>query len=204
MAGSQAEARCSGAVGIGSPPARPHPRTGMGPFGRQGPSGQVQGPSGRLRENGLGAGKQPPGPVLRRHPDPARPAPGQCRAGSRGPEEVLWRQGPVRQPDLQAAAQRHRRRHRPQRRRQVDHVQADHRPGNARRRHHQGRRDRQAGLCRPVARRPEAGRNHLASHLGRHRRDDGRQARDQHPRLCRQLQLQGRRPAEEGRPTVRR
>ena len=48
LAGSQAEARRAGELGIRSPPARPDPRTGMGPLGRQGPSGQVQGPSGRL------------------------------------------------------------------------------------------------------------------------------------------------------------
>ena len=47
-----------------------------------------------------------------------------------------------------------RRRHRSQRRRQVDAVQADHRPGNPGRRQAEGRRDGQAGLCRPVARRP--------------------------------------------------
>ena len=50
----------------------------------------------------------------------------------------------------------------------------------------------------------DAGQDHLAGDLRRPRRDDGRQARDQHPRLCRLLQLQGRRPAEEGRPAVRR
>jgi ATPase subunit of ABC transporter with duplicated ATPase domains len=70
---------------------------------------------------------------------------------------------PVQGPDVQAAAQRHRRRHRPQRRRQVDPVQADHRPGNAGRRHRSPRRDGQAGLCRPEPRRPDA-----------HRRPSGR------------------------------
>ena len=42
------EARRAGEVRVRSPPARPDPRTGMGPLRRQGPSGQVQGPSGRL------------------------------------------------------------------------------------------------------------------------------------------------------------
>ena len=49
--------------------------------------------------------------------------------------EGLRRQAAVRGPDLQAAARRHRRRDRPERRRQDDAVPHDHRPGEARRRH---------------------------------------------------------------------
>ena len=55
--------------------------------------------------------------------------------------------------DFAPAARRHRRRHRPQRRRQDDAVPHDHRPGEARRRHAPRRRHRAARLRRPVPRR---------------------------------------------------
>ena len=64
-------------------------------------------------------------------PDPAGPAARRQGHRGRGPVEGLWRQAAVRGPVLQAAAGRHRRRHRPQRRRQDDAVQDDHRPGEA-------------------------------------------------------------------------
>ncbi len=51
-----------------------------------------------------------------------------------GISQGLWRQAAVRGPLVHPAAGRHRRRDRPQRRRQVDPVQADHRPGTARQR----------------------------------------------------------------------
>ena len=55
----------------------------------------------------------------------------------RGPQEGLRRQAADRRPHLQAAARRHRRRHRPERRRQDHAVPHDHRAGEARRRHDQ-------------------------------------------------------------------
>ena len=48
-----------------------------------------------------------------------------------GRHQGLWRQAAVRGPVVHASAGRHRRRDRPQRRRQVDAVQADHRPGDS-------------------------------------------------------------------------
>jgi ATPase subunit of ABC transporter with duplicated ATPase domains len=59
-----------------------------------------------------------------------------------------------RRPELQAAARRHRRRDRPERRRQDHFVPHDHRPGTARCRHAARRRDGEARLRRPVARQP--------------------------------------------------
>ena len=52
-----------------------------------------------------------------------------------GLTQGLRRQAADRRPDLQAAAGRHRRRHRPERRRQDHAVPHDHRPGEAGRRH---------------------------------------------------------------------
>jgi hypothetical protein len=46
----------------------------------------------------------------------------------------VWRPPADRQPELQGAARRDRRHHRPQRRGQVDHVPHAHRPGEARQR----------------------------------------------------------------------
>ena len=78
----------------------------------------------------------------------ARPERGRLRPS----QERLWRQSADRRSHLQAAARRHRRRHRPERRRQDHAVPHDHRPGKARRRHHQDRRVGASRLCRPVAR----------------------------------------------------
>ena len=74
-----------------------------------------------------------------RHPD--RRAPRQQRHRVRRPQEGLRRQAPDRRPVLQAAAGRHRRRHRPERRRQDHAVPHDHRAGAAGRRHDPDRRD---------------------------------------------------------------
>ena len=73
------------------------------------------------------------------------------RGRLRGPQEGLRRQPADRRSHLQAAAGRHRRRDRPERRRQDHAVPHDHRPGQARRRHDQDRRVGAARLCRPVA-----------------------------------------------------
>ena len=72
---------------------------------------------------------------------------------AQGRVQGLWRQIAVRGSELLAAAGRHRRRDRPQRRRQDHPVPADHRRRAARRRRDQDRPDRPSRLCRPVARR---------------------------------------------------
>ena len=95
------------------------------------------------------------------------------------------------QPDLQPAARRHRRRDRPQRRGQDDAVPDDHRPGQARRRDVPPRRDGEAGLRRPVARRPRPDQGALGGHLRRARHDPARQAQRERARLRRALQLLG-------------
>ncbi len=110
----------------------------------------------------------------------------------------------IDEPDLQAAARRHRRRHRPERRRQDDAVSHDHRPGEAGRRHDHDRRERASRLCRPVARHARRQEDRLGGNFRRPRSAHARQARGQFARLLLGLQLQGRRPAEEGRPALRR
>ena len=83
---------------------------------------------------------------------PAR-ASGDVVVEAEQPQQGLRRPPADRGPHLHAAAGRHRRRHRPQRRGQDDAVPHDRRPGEARRRRAAGRRDRRARLRRPEPRR---------------------------------------------------
>ena len=106
---------------------------------------------------------------------------------------------------VQAAARRHRRRDRSERRRQDDPVQDDHRRGEAGQGRDPARRDREALLRRPepraisTTRRPSGRRSPAASTHEAVGKQRGAVAR-----LLRLVQLQGRRPAEEGRPAVGR
>ncbi len=97
--------------------------------GAEGPPDQVEGAYRQVRPAGRGAGEI-------RSRQGGNPHPGSRaarRQGHRGQQrqQGLWRQAAVRGSVLHSAAGRHRRRDRPQRRRQVDAVQADHRPGKA-------------------------------------------------------------------------
>ena len=83
---------------------------------------------------------------------PGRRAARAERHRLRESQQGLWRQPADRRSHLQAAARRHRRHHRPERRRQDHAVPHDHRAGEARQRHDQGRRVGAPRLCRPVAR----------------------------------------------------
>ena len=104
-----------------------------------------------LRGDGRRGGEDPQA-RLRGDPDPDRPAAGQRRGRGRAPRQGLRRPAADQGSVVHAAAQRHRRRHRPQRCRQ-DHAVQDHRrPRAARQRHRQGRRDGQAELRRPEPR----------------------------------------------------
>ena len=128
-------------------------RARVGALQRQGPPDQVQGPAGPVRGDGRRGGEDPQA-GLRGDPDPAGPAPGQHGDRGQGPGQGLRRPGADRQPVVLAAAQRHRRHHRPERRRQ-DHAVQDHRrAGEAGRRRGPGRRDGQAVLRRPEPGRP--------------------------------------------------
>ena len=79
------------------------------------------------------------------------------------------------------AAQRDRRRHRPERRRQDHAVQDDRRARGAGRRRRQGRRDGQDLLRRPEPRRPRPEEEPLGDRLRRPRLHQGRQRRDPVP-----------------------
>ena len=118
--------------------------------------------------------------------------------------EGLRQQPADRRPDLQAAGRRHRRRDRAERRRQDHAVSHDHRPGEAGRRHDQGRRVGAARLCRPVARCARRQEERLGGNLQQPGHHPARQERGEQPRLRLGVQLQGRRPAEEGRLAVGR
>ena len=101
-------------------------------------AGKVQGAYPALRGSRRQAGRAHPHGDADRHPR-RRAARQQCRRVHR-PDESVRRQGAHRRSDVQAAAGRHRRRHRAKRRRQDDAVPHDHGPGEARQRHDHGRR----------------------------------------------------------------
>ncbi|CAM5612053.1 hypothetical protein SCALM49S_03407 [Streptomyces californicus] len=97
-------------------------RTPKGANQAQGPSRPVPGDGGRGRQDAAG---------LRGDPDPAGPAPRFHRRRGRAPLEGVRRQGPHRRPVLRPVPERHRRRHRPQRRGQDHAVQDDPGPADA-------------------------------------------------------------------------
>ncbi len=103
--------------------------TGVGAPERQGRPHQGQGAPGAHR--GAAVGRLPEAQRDQRDLHPAGRAPGQ--QGDRVQERLqeLRRPPADRRPQLHRAAGRDRRHHRPQRRRQVDAVQDDHRPGKA-------------------------------------------------------------------------
>ena len=80
---------------------------------------------------------------------PAGPRLGDEVVEAEGVAQGVRRPAADRGPDVLAAARRHRRRDRPERRRQDDAVPDDRGPGEARQRHAQDRRDRRARLRRP-------------------------------------------------------
>ena len=94
--------------------------------------------------------------------------------------------------------------HRRQRRGQDDAVPDDHRPGAAGRRRAARRRHRRARLRRPEPRRARRREDRLGGDLRRQGPDQGRRAVDEHPPVHAGVQLQGLRPAEEGRQALRR
>ena len=98
------------------------------------PPGQGQGPPQPLRgaaRRGAGGGEAR---RRARDHDPAGAAPRRPGHRGQGPAQGLRRQPADGRRDLHPAARRHRRRHRPERRRQDDAVPHDRRPGEARRR----------------------------------------------------------------------
>ena len=99
-------------------------RAGMGPDGPEGPPGQAEGPSGRLRETRFRRCQAEGGEPRDLHPQ--RTAPGQQGHPVQRRVQGLRRQGPVRAPDLRTPAGRHRGRHRPERRRQDHPLPPDH------------------------------------------------------------------------------
>ena len=123
----------------------------------------------------------PPGPRL-----------GDIVVEARGRQEGLRRQPAVRRPDLHAAARRHRRRDRPQRRRQDHDVPHDHRPGEARRRHAAARRDGADRLRRSEPRCPRPEQERVRRDHRRRGRARAGQAQGAVARLRVVVQLQGR------------
>ncbi len=203
LAGAEGEAPGPGGEADHGPPQDPRAGARVDPHGPPGAPGQGQGAAQRLRGAAPDGGRPGPGGG-RGHRHPARAAPGRPGGGGRGPVQGLRRPAAVRRPELPAAAGRHRRRHRPQRRRQDDPVPHDHGAGAARRGHPAGRRDGDDGLRRPEPRRPGRREDGLGGDLRQGRLRGARQAQGELPRLRRRLQLQGRGPAEAGPGPLRR
>ena len=138
--------------------------------------------------------------------DPARSAP--RRPGRRGREapQGLRRPAADRRPVVLAAARRHRRRDRAERRRQDHAVPHDRRRGEARRRHVEDRPDRRARVRRPVARlarrrqRPSSRRSPAASTWSIVGEPRGARSRAYVARF----NFKGIGPAEAGRRSLRR
>ncbi len=122
-------------------PQAPGGRAGVGPVEPAGPAGEEPLQAAAVRGDG-GRGRPEQEARLRGDPDPAGPAAGHPGRRGRQAQQGLRRPDADRGPELQPAAERHRRRHRPQRGRQDHAVQDDHRRGGAGHRLDQGRRDR--------------------------------------------------------------
>ena len=198
---AEAEASGAGRPRGRRPPADAGARAGMDRVLAESPPGQIQGALPALRGT-LEAGRREADPDRADHDSGGR-APRPERGRFRGPDQGLRRPAADRQPHFQAAARRHRRRDRPQRRRQDHAVPDDHRAGKARQGHHHGRRERASRLCRPVPRLARRQEERVGGDFRRQRADPARQARGQFARLLLVVQLQGRRPAEEGRLACR-
>ena len=140
LARAEAEAAAAGRPRGRGAPAHARARERMDRLLAQGAAGEVQGALSALRGPAQGRERQAERGGADHHPGrrAARPERGRLR----GPQERLRRQPADRRPHLQAAARRHRRRDRPERRRQDHAVPHDHRAGKAGRRHDQDRRDR--------------------------------------------------------------
>ena len=176
---------------------------GLGPLRREGAAGQEPGAPPALRGDGDG-GRAAPQARLRGDPDPGRPAARQRRRRGREPGQGLRRPHADQGPVVLVAAQRHRRRHRPERRRQ-DHAVQDHRrAGGARLGVGARRRHRAAVLRRPEPGRDRPEEDGLAGRLRRARPHPGRSDGDAVARLRRGVRVQGAGPAEAGRRAVRR
>ena len=114
-------------------------------------AGQEQGPDHRATRSC--ARRRAADRGHRRDPDPGARASGRRGRGRARAGQGLRRPAPVREPQLLAAAGRHRRRHRAERRRQDHAVPDDHRTGAARRGHAHGRLHRAGRLRGPEPRR---------------------------------------------------
>ena len=154
-------------------------RAGMDPRVAQGAAGEVQGALSSATRN-CSSRRTRSRPQTAQIVIPVAERLGQNVVDFDGPAEGLWRQAADRRPHLQAAARRHRRRDRAERRRQDHAVPHDHRAGEAGRRHDQGRRVGAARLCRPVARCARRQEERLGGNLRRAGHHPARQAGGEH------------------------
>ncbi|MNT52709.1 hypothetical protein D3C72_1897480 [compost metagenome] len=169
---------------------------------RQGAPGQEQVPPGPLRRaerHGIPEAQRNAGNL---HSCGRATGPAGVRVPRR--QQVLRRPHADRQPELHRAAGRDRRHHRPERRRQVDAVQAARGQGKAGYGRGRHRPDREDGLRRPAPRRAGVRQDRVGRHLQRPGHHQRRQVPDGQPRVRGPLQLQRGRPAEEGRHAVGR
>ena len=198
----QKQARLApGGEGRLGPAAHARARARVGAHGAQGPPGQGQGPPGRLREAaGRSRGGRRPAPSAWRSPSRAGPRLGDVVIEAEHLAKGFGDRLLIEDLSFSLPPGRHRRRHRPQRRRQDHPVPDDHR-----RRRSPTRATLAvgptvaAGLRRPEPRRPRRRQDRLRGDHRRRRRPGDRRPRDPRPGLRGVVQLQGLRPAEEGR-----
>ena len=198
----QARLGGGGEADLGAP-AHAAARAGVGADGAARAACQVEGAPGRLR---AAAGRRGQGQLdsVEIH-IPAGERLGDKVVEATRSREGLRRPAADRGPQLLAAAGRHRRRDRAQRRRQDDAVSHDRRPGAARRRHAGDGRLRADRLRRPGARRPRprpqrCGRRSPAARTGSSlgKREIASRA------YVSSFNFRGVRPAEAGRRPLRR
>ena len=163
-------------------------RAGVGPAQSPRPGRpRARRASQRYEELRAGVGTTERG--LGRNPDPGARATGRRSGDRQEPEQGLRRPAAVRESQFRAAARRHRRRDRPQRRRQDHAVPHDRRPGTAGQRRTGGRQDRETGLRRPEPGFARRQQDRVRGNLRRPGRADLRHPQGQCPGLLRRVQL---------------
>ena len=142
LARTEGRAPAAGRIRRKGAPEGDPARTRMGAPGREGPPVEGQGAPEPLR--GAELGRVPAAQRDQRNLHSARRAPRRSRRRVQERFEIVRRSDADRRSELQGSARRDRRHHRPERRRQIDVLQADHRRRKAGQRRDRDGPDREA------------------------------------------------------------